>query len=115
MFGILHNKVSGREYYTDMNNYIILDGSTGAQNCKRFFGNCKIPLYDGKTMNILNFNSTFSKEFSKIFQRGSMYYDDHKSTMTQTLDLYNGKLTQQERASIKFDHRNTILYEGSYK
>ena len=115
MFGVLHNKVSGGDFYTDMNNYIKLEGSTGANNCQTFGGNFKIPLYDGKTMPILSFSSSISKEFSKIFPRGMSYYDDKTYNMTQHFDSYNGHITQLQKITIKFNTRNNDLFESNYR
>ena len=65
-FAILHTKVTTNSSIVDLSKYIKLHGSTGEQNNRNYSGNFKFPLFDGKTIQIWYFNSSFSGEYPKI-------------------------------------------------
>ncbi len=115
MFGVLHNKVSGGDFYTDMNNYIKLEGSTGANNCRAYEGNLKIPLLDGNKMAITKFSSSFSKEYSTIHPDGLFIHNFDGVSSRQNYSRHNGAITQIPKMQIIMPNSAADNFTKTYK
>ena len=116
MFGILHSKTTkNNSNITDMSDYINLDGSTGANNSRQYWGNYTIPLLNGGKTTISNFNSSFSKKYSRISLGGEFKSTQDGLRYIQMYEKHPGKGTRINKLIITMPYQSENKFETTYR